>query len=417
MNSIKTRFLALLRLTERYTKTDMAYVFKTGFWSNAGSIFVAGCSFLLYVIFSHVLTKETYGNYQYLLSVAAIVGAFTLTGMNTAITRAVAMGQSGIIHQAMRRQMIWNLIPFAGATLLGLYYLAMHNSTLGIGLLFIAVLVPINSTLNSYGAILQGHKDFKRTFTYSLWWNIPYYIGVALAAFFFKIAVVLLAVNLATQTLGLYIAYRKTLALYPPSGSADPGTITYGNHLSVMSIFSSIASQIDSILAFHFLGAASLATYSFATAVPDRLAGIFKFIPVAAFPKFSEKTPDEIRFSLARRLWIAAGGMAIIALMYTLIAHLFFSIFFPAYLSAVPYTQLYAFIVLAPLGSVLSYALNAMGNIRALYAFNILVPAVQLILQVFGIIFFGLWGLIIAKILGNLIFIALGVIFVQRVQA
>ena len=35
------------------------------------------------------MPQQTYGTYQYLLSVGAIVGAFTLTGMNSAVVRSV----------------------------------------------------------------------------------------------------------------------------------------------------------------------------------------------------------------------------------------------------------------------------------------------------------------------------------------
>src|ERR1019366_9423325 len=118
---------------------------------------------------------------------------------------------------------------------------------------------------------------------YGLWWNVPYYVSVALCGFFSAAAPVLLAANLATQTIGLFIAYRHTLRTYKPSTEPTPELMRYGAHLSIIGVFSTIAAQIDSVLTFHFLGPAVLAIYSFATAIPDRISAFFKFIPAAAF--------------------------------------------------------------------------------------------------------------------------------------
>lgn len=404
----------LLRATERYTRTDMVYLARTGLWTNAGTVFVSAASFLLYIVFNRYVSKEAYGTYQYLLSIGAIVGAFTLTGMNSAVTRAVALGKEGAFRRAMLYQLRWAAVPLLGSFALGAYYLHAHNFTLGWGLALIGIFVPLNNALNTYVAYLLGKKDFRSIFLYGLWWNVPYYLAVAAAAIFFKAALVLLAANLVSQAIGLVIAYRRTLAVYPPNAEEDPDLRSYGTHLSVMGLLGSVAAQIDTVLTFHFLGAATLAIYSFATAIPDRIGGLFKFIPYAAFPKLVGRPPAEIRSGLGRRLLLGTLVSLVIAFAYMAIAYPVYLIFFPAYLAAVPYSQWYALTLAASMSGVLANALVAASNVRTLYAFNTVNPLVQVALQLAGILLYGLPGLIAARVIGTFFTFALGIVLYWR---
>jgi O-antigen/teichoic acid export membrane protein len=411
----KDRLIALLRRSERYTKTDMVYLFSSGWWSNLGTLSVSFGSLALYTVFGHLVPKDVYGTYQYLLSLGAIVGAFTLTGMNTAVTRAVAQGYEGAMARSVRIQLQWGALPLLGAWCMGGYYLLHGNATLGWGLFLIGVFVPLNSTLNTYGAFLGGKKDFRRGFLYSLWWNVPYYAAVAVAAVFFKSALILLAANLVSQGAGLMVAYWRTRRVYRPNAEVGEGTLRYGSHLSAMGLFGVIVAQIDGVLAFQYLGPASLALYSFATAIPDRLGGLFKFLPAAALPKLVNKAPGEVRETLGKRLLLVTAAAGALALIYIAGAHTFFAILFPQYLASVPYSQAYALMLLVSVStSVISAALSATADIRSLYAFNTISPVASLGFLVAGVALFGLWGLIAARLLSALFTLALGLALYWR---
>lgn len=416
MSALKARLTSLLRWSERYTRVDMVYVAQTGFWSNANTILVSFASFALYIIFNYYVSKEAYGTYQYLLSLGVLVSALTLTGMNGAVTRAVALGNEGTFRYATLVQLKWSVVPFLAAAAAGTYYLVQGNLTLGLGLFLIGVCVPLNNALNTYGAFLQGKQDFRRGFFYSLYWNVPYYLSVGVVAVVFAQPLLLLAANLVSQSLGLIASYIRTLRAYRPNREIDRDSTRYGGHLSVMGFLGVIAGQADNILAFQLLGPAPLAVYSFATAIPDRIGALFKFLPAAAFPRFAGKAPSEVRSGLARKLLLGTLAASIIAFAYSLIAQPFFAIFFPAYLDAVPYSQLYAVILAATLSGVLANALVAAGNVRMLYAYNIATPLASIGLMVGGIMLGGLTGLIIARILSSVFAFALGFMLYWRVK-
>lgn len=411
MSGIKSRLTSVLRWSEQYTKTDMVYLARSSFWLQAISVFVSLASFLLYVVFGHVLTKEVYGNYQYLLSIGAIVGAFTLTGMNGAVARAVARGFEGSYREAIRVQLRWNIVPMLGAWMFGAYYLAHSNPTLGLGLILIGIFVPLNTTFNTYGAFLTAKKDFRRNFFYGLLVYAPYYLAVALVAVSLPLALALLAANLISQGIMYFVAHRRILAIYKPNDERDPEAIAYGKHLSLINFFGAAIAQVDNILVFHYLGAAELALYSFTTALPDRL-GIFRNIAAAAFPKFATRTPEEVRLSIGRKVLLSIGVALGVVLLYDLFAYQFFMLFFPKYIEAVAFSQVYAFIIAAGFGSVFITALSAHGRVKRLYTYNIITPIITLASELVGILMWGLWGLIIARILASLLSSILGWILI-----
>jgi O-antigen/teichoic acid export membrane protein len=165
-----------------------------------------------------------------------------------------------------------------------------------------------------------------------------------------------------------------------------------------MNAFPAVAGQLDAVMAFQFLGPAGLAVYAFATAIPDRLGSLFKFFPVAALPKFAERTDEEIRRSIGPKL-LKLGALAIaFAGVYALIVPVFFHIFFPTYLDAIPYSQLYALALVLIVANVASAALTAKARTKALYVANIATTVLGLFIQLIGIIYFGLMGLVLAKV-------------------
>jgi O-antigen/teichoic acid export membrane protein len=128
-----------------------------------------------------------------------------------------------------------------------------------------------------------------------------------------------------------------------------------------------------------------------------------KFIPSSALPKFAEKSEEEIRATIAPKLLMLTAAGLIAALGYILLAPLFFRIFFPEYMEAVPYSQLYAVMMLGLAGNVAISALIGQGKKLDLYLLNIITPIAQILLQLFGVIWFGLTGLVITKAIAVLL--------------
>ncbi len=394
MTFLKNRLYRLLRWSEKYTETDMVYLAYAGFWNNLNAFILAVFSLVLYIVYAHFLSKEEYGTYQYLLSFFSIATAFTLTGMNTAVTRAVAQGYEGTLRESVRIQLKYGIIPFLGALAGALYYAFHGNMLLSVGLVIIGMGTPLLYAFNTYGALFAGRKDFKRGTIYSTISNVFYYAALIAAAFYFQSPLFILGVNLGVQVILSFVLYTFTLHVYRPNEKVDKGALSYGMHLSFMSVFASSIGQLDNIFIFHFLGPVQLAIYSFATAVPQRLSGIFfKFLGAAALPKFSERTIGEIRSKLLHKMLIAYGVGAVVAIGSVITVPIFFHIFFPTYLEAIPYAMFYSLgIFLGAAHFLPTTALTALKRTRELYIINIATPIAQVLFPLAGLLLYGLWG-------------------------
>lgn len=403
----RMRLNSLLRFAERHTKTDMTYFARSGAWSNLSSLTVTLFSFVLYLAFAHFLSKETYGTYQYLLSIATLVGSLTLTGMSTSVARSVANGYEGALKQAVRIQLKWAIVPAVAALIGSAYCFYSGSANIGIGLILIAIGTPLIYTFNLYSSFLLGKKDFRRGFIFNLCVNVPFYGSLILVSIAGESPLLLLAVNLAAQAIGYYFAYRATLRVYRPRNVVSPGSVRYGAHLSIMGTLNAVANQLDSLLVFHILGPAQLAIYSFATAIPDRLSGLLKFIPSAALPRFAVRSEQEVRAGIKARIALAITGILLCVTAYAAVAPFFYKFFFPAYVEAAPYSALYALTILGIVTQIILAALSAHERIRPLYAFNTIMPILQIGTQVTGMLIYGLWGLIIGKVMVTIVAIML----------
>ncbi len=393
----------LLRSSEKFFKTDMVYLVRNGLWINMNFVFVSVFSFFLSIAFANILPKETYGIYQYILSVSALLAAFTFTGMNTAIAQSVSRGFDGVLARSIRPQLIWNLVPTAAAFAWSIYYFLNNNSELGLGMMLLGLSLPIVNTFNSYGAFLTGKQDFKKISLYSISSGVIYYTLMFLCLILFPSAIILVLINFAVSSISSVYFYRKVIWEYKPSTVTDPEISKYAYHLSFMGVLSTLAGRVDSLLVFHFLGATSLAAYTIATLLPEKLGGVFKFITSSAFPKFADRNIEEIRASIVKKIFFLLIGAATISGIYILIAPFVFKILYPQYTEVIPFSQAYSLTLVSVVSSLVITAFNAKKLIKELYIISTVVPILQITIQIAGIILLGLWGLIIAKVISTII--------------
>lgn len=414
MKSLTTGLVRLLRWSEKYTKTDMVYLFQSGVWNNLSVIIPSIFALFLSIAFANFLPKEVYGTYQYLLSLSALVTAFGLGGMQHALVQSIARGNEGDLRVALKAQLKWNFVPM-GVGLIGALYYALHgNWVVAGGFIVIAIFAPLTSAFNTYGALLSGKREFKRFFLYGLIANLAYYAAMFIAIIFFKQALVLIFINLAINTAAAIYLYRRTLTFAKPNSQTDPGTVRYGAHLSVMNAFVSIMTQLDSILVFHFLGAAQLAVYSFATFIPERMGALSSFIGTSAYPKYAQRSLGEIQRSIVPQTLRAAAFGVLVMIAYILVAPFLFHILFPKYLDALPYTQWYAPVILLMAANLVSLALAAQRRKTELYILSFVNPILLITLQIPLLLLYGIWGMLAARLITDLVGILLGIVLIRR---
>ncbi|MBU4285015.1 oligosaccharide flippase family protein [Patescibacteria group bacterium] len=406
MQKIKSKIYNLLRWSQKYTQTDMVYLVEGGFWLTFGKIVSTIASFLLTIAFANLLSKEIYGIYKYILSLAGLLTIFTLSGINTAVIQAVARGYEGTFVSALKTKIKWGLFGGLISIVLAGYYYFHGDIALTLCFLVAAAFLPFMDSLAIYSSLLTGRKLFKFSTKYDIITQVIAAAIMMVTLFLTNNIFLVIFAYFVPNTLLRLIFLKITLKKFQPNEKKDPKTISYGKHLSLMGVFDAIASQIDKILIFHYLGAIELAIYSFAVVPIDQIKGLFKNIHLLALPKFSQRTIEEIKQGILKKMLKFGLVISVITIIYILVAPLVFKIFFPQYLESISYSQIYAISLIATIVMLPIAALQSISAKKELYQLNIYSSIIQIIVLFLFIYFYGLWGAIIARVIAR--FIGLG---------
>ena len=406
-----------LRWSERYTKTDMLYLAKGGFWAGTGFFVSMLGAFLMSFVFANYFPKEAYGTYKFLFSLAGIAAGFSLSGLSIIVTQAVARGHEGTLRAAVLTSIQWSLIPSAITLCMSVYYGWNGNSTLAYSLLFPTFLSPLITSCGLYGAFLVGKKEFKNSTLYgtvTTWCNN---LAIIAAVLLTKDPIVVVGASFATQAIITALFYMYVIRTRTPNHSVERGAITYGKHLSAMGILGTIASNVDNVLVFHYLGAGPLAVYAFASAPINQIQSLYKTTTPIFTPKIAEKTADEVRTLLPEKVVTLTALMIIPTLLYILLIPFFYKTFFPKYIDSIFYSQLLALTMLSYAKKPLGVALVAHGGKKVNYILSIINPAVYLILKIILLPLFGLMGAIAAEIINSAFSVGINFFYVRKLKS
>lgn len=390
---------SLLRKSEKYTKTDMVYVVSSGFWLGFMQVISAFIAFGSSLVFANYVSKDIYGNYKYIIAVTSVLGSITLTGMGSVVSQGVAQGLEGILKKAVRTTLIWGFsVVSVLAIFLSIYYFLHANYILSSTILISGILFPISQAYTLYGNYLVGKKDFKRVAIYALISQFLNTLAVIIVATTTKSVVVMIFVYFFLNTLTTVWAYKRITKQFHINTSNDNSLISYGKHLSVMGFIGTLANQFDKVLIFHYLGAIQLAIYSFSQAIPDQLKGILKNIFGIALPKYANLEETRLRASVSKKSIQLTIFTAIVVAVFILLAPFIFKIFFPKYMEAVFYSQIYMLgLITIPGISLFATYFQLKRATKKIYELNIIGNASTLIITFFLIYRFGLVGAVIAN--------------------
>ncbi|MFH1956141.1 MAG: oligosaccharide flippase family protein [Patescibacteria group bacterium] len=402
MKKIKQIIYRLFKWSEKYLKTDMIYFTKGGFWLTLETVSASVFGLLLTIGFANLLPKESFGTYKYMISLADIVAILSLSGMATAVTQSVARGFDGVLRKAFWMNLKWGTIMFIVSIVGAVYYFINDNNTLAIGFLFIGALTPLQKSAGLYDAFLKGKKDFRTKTIYGI---IRSFISISfliITIFLTDNPLIILFVYLASHTLAALIFDFITLKRFKVKmkENYDPLSINFGKHLSFVNIAGKLASQLDNILVFHYLGAIQLAIYTFALAPLRHIGKLNMVIKELAFPKISSKSIRETKSGILHKTLILFLGMGIIAVLYIIAAPYIFKFLFPQYMGSVFFSQIIILSLLIP-STLIGETFDAHLRKKEIYIIRTTVPIIKIILLLVLLPFYGIWGAIAATLIGN----------------
>lgn len=416
METLKQKAVNILRSTEKYTKTDMLYLTKGSFWLGAGQIISMTVAFFTSIAFANLLPPDVYGLYKYILSLVAIISIPTLSGMDSAITRAVAQGFEGTIFLGLKEKIRFGILSTAAGILISLYYFIQGNKILGISFLVISIFIPIWESFDIYNALLNGKKLFSKFSKYYGLTQILSFLIVVGTLFISKQLVFIILAYFVSNTIIRIIFFYKIIKEIRPNNSIDPGAISYGKHLSLMDIIGTFLGQFDKILIFHYLGATELALYAIAIAPTEQIKGALKNIHTLALPRFAERTKKDISLNIFDKTIRLCLLVSVLILIYIIIAPYFFKIFFANYVGAILYSQIVSVSIIGVSATSLLYTFfESQKAKKELYQLNILNNVINILILFPMIYYWGLLGAILAKVIVRLLLLLISILFVKKI--
>lgn len=401
---MKNKAKSLLLWSQKYTKTDMLYLAKGGFWLTTAKVASALCSLVSSIVFANYLPEETYGMFRYALSFFVIFSVLTLSGLDTAVVKAVANGFDKTVIVAFFRKMQFGLLAFVAGIAIATYYFINDNSTLGTIFILASVLVPSMESFYIFVAYLNGKKDFLAITTYVSTTRIITTLLLVIAALITNSILIIISIyllsHLSLRALFFWISLKK----YPTSEKIDEQAISFGMHLTLTQGVTQLAGVLDKILIFNFVSGAVLAGYYLALVPYKQVVNILGTIDTLAFPKMALNDAAQLRKKLPKLLLKLYFLVIPVILMYWLVANTVFSIILPKYTDYIFLSQIIMSILLMlyPL-TMLQTALTSQSAKKEIYQITFGTAVVRIMLLVLLVPLYGMWGAVFVIILAHII--------------
>lgn len=390
------------RLTRKYGNVlgvDLPYFVKNGFWMVTEKLFLIVKGFLLSLLFANILSKELFGQYQYVLSILGIMSSLVLPGMSVSVIQAVAKGREKTYNSSIKMMVRWGWLGSLSIFLTSLYSYYNGERSVALILLIFVWIFPWYGIMNMWRSYYTGREWFDKMAWHSMIAEIFNLIGLVLAIYFFRNLAGL--VFSATVIPMLFYGYctKKTLSL-AKKGEEDKSDLIYGKKLSFIYGISIVANYIDKLIVGQFLGFAELALYTIVSIIPDQIKSGIRILLTLLLPKFSkiDDTEKNRRFILKNigRLIIASS----IAIgVYILIVPFLFEWFFPKYIEGIIYSQVIAAGFIVTPFMVIDSFFRVHKKDKVIFRSTLFGNSAGIITALITIPIWGIWGAVISRII------------------
>lgn len=391
---------SVLHRLERLFRTDISYLVSGLGWLGSGEVVSNLLGFLQVVAFANLVAPGEYGSFQYVQSVYGLLSLLAWPGLQVAVARASARGHDGALVRGARWRFRWALLGALLGAGFGAYTIVRGNVALGLSIAGAALVLPVVESSSLYASFMAGRKLFRLRTIFN--------IAIQVVPLAVVIPLMVVAPRLPVLVLGYYLPLAVVHAVFYLSATRMPARtdigedaemLHYGRSLSIFQGVTAVSIWADRFLLYHLLGPAPLAIFSVAMVFPRRVKGLLSIVGDLAFPKWAQKRAWEIRVSLPRKLLLETAGILVVCAVYALAAPLIFRVFFPAYRSAVPLSQVLILFSLIGLSYPIGAFLEAHKRVKELYVLHFGVFTIKIAAFVVLTPKFGLWGSVMATLL------------------
>lgn len=381
-------------------------------------------SFLLVIAFANLVDKTAYGTYQYIISIASVIGAFSLTGIGPAFVRAIGKKEYGFLKYGQTKSLQWSLLPILIGCLVSVYYYFNDNSLIASSVFISVFIVNVTQYFSRYIFILNGFGSFFKSNliqTIQALAPVVFLLPVLfltqdpliLAAFYFgSIALGTLITNLCLKTSQVLKQYDLT----PPNKLYNLNNLKFAAHHSLINILNIMTANFDKILLFQSLGAHQTASYIIAITLPNRIKFLIKQFEPYIFSKFANHSASAVLSKLQSKFFLGLILSIPFFIGYACAAPFIFNLLLPEYESMTLLSIIYALSIFNGVSFIPYAVLKAHAEEKEFYIYNLISSFTQIVSLVIGIILAGLPGAIMGKMLSALINTAIVYLLAMRTR-
>ncbi len=344
------------------------------------------------------LDKTQFGQYQFILTCAALVVMFALPGLNNSLMQSVARGFLGSYRAVVRRSFKTSLLGSVVLVGLGVYYGIHQTEAVRFGFFLVALLFPFASGLEQWRSLKTGSEDFAGMFRMDG-------IAVVVLAVLMISAVKARPGTLLAPLAVLYgvqaglnlILTRSALRSIPADAPVETGMLDHGTKTTFYSAFSIIAKQIDKVLIFVSLSPASLAVFVAAERIPELVKGQVQDLAAVLAPRFAKRGRYTHSLDgLLRAAGLFSSAIAVIA-AFTLLPLAIRLLFGPTYVAAIPYSQALMCSIAIGNASILRHRyVSSKLDVASARAIEIWTSAARIVSSLVLVPIFGILGAVIS---------------------
>lgn len=397
----------MIKKLENLLGINLGYIIKGGSYLLSSHFISIALRLLLSIALARFLTKQVYGQYNFIFSIIGVIAIFALPGMASATIRAVARGYEGTYLEIIKTKIKYALIGFFILACIIVYFIFKNDLHLAKYLLIAAIFFIPQYCLLEYTNFFIGKKDFKKVAIFDIIVIAIYTTLTIIVTYLTRDLFWIILTLIGSISVSYFIFFLISLK-YKKNNQIKKSLIRYGKHLTLIEAIPLIGVHIDKLIVTYFIGFEALAIYAIALIIPQQMRDVTKSIIPIFSPKFSELNQEEVYPKIRKKLiYLIILSIILGLVMIILTPYLIPLIWSQKYIGSIYYAQLLIIATVVVLPTiVLMNLLKAQKKKKEVLKINIFITLLKIILMIILIPKFKLLGVVLSifiyRIIGSI---------------
>lgn len=369
------------------------------------------------------LDVADYGKFQFILALEVWLVALTGSHISSGAIKGISRGQDGtFIYSFLVRFKLLFIIAILGV-IASIYLYFTHQTTFAVLLLILALFLAFGYLFQlTYPIYLIAKKQFKFMVTYQIMANIFSAVISAIVAYYTRNIILFAIAQLGSAGLlsiigWIYIVYKNKLIKAYHQKEIDYECRNYGLKLIFADLFNVTASKISYFIIGPIFGFASLAVYSVASNLKERIANLIKStIPNLLYADFAQDEREKLIQVVGPKLKIINLISLVIMIIFIGLGYFYIKLFLPLdYQYAINYYIILALVFPSTISAlVLQTILEAHLRYKEITVVYIIPQVLTIILILILGFIFSVTGVCVAITLGGWLNLGFRYLLVMR---